>query len=68
MSTVKVRIAVAVDSEGQWSAYGDDCETPEAAMRHAEARVIDDRRTFWLTAELPIPEAKEVAANVEGGK
>lgn len=66
MKTVKVRIAVAVDDKGNWSAFGNSYSThlemgslAKAPIRYVEAQV------HWLTAELPVPEPAEVAATVE---
>lgn len=67
MATVRVRIAVAVDVQGDWNSCGwkggDDkeamkicCETLEAG----EAR-------YWLEADLPIPEHATIHADVMSG-
>ena len=64
MATVKVRIAVAVDPDGDWNSCGwkdgDDkdkmgmcCDT----LGSGEAR-------YWLEAELPIPEIAKIQAVV----
>lgn len=52
MKTVKVRIAVAVDE-----AHGYAIDT-----------LIPGEARYWLTAELPVPEAQEIAATVEEAK
>lgn len=48
--TVKVRIAVAVDSDGGWRAS-------ETAIEPLEA---GDAKHYWMTAEIPIPERPEI--------
>lgn len=65
MKTVKVRIAVAVDPKGYWKAIGwPDLKDDEAAGYAAK---LCDRGEVvsFVTAELPIPEAVEVAEQVE---
>ena len=69
--TVKVRVAVAVDSEGWWSARGWlvpghlSRDGAEESMRYVvEASVGPDSVVHWLTADLPIPEPAEVEATV----
>lgn len=58
MKTVKVRIAVAVDPSGQWTAAG----WPN--MEHVDMCAVDDlgpgESYFWVEAELPIPEITTV--------
>ena len=63
--TVKVRVAVAVDAAGEWSAWGakwaDDYDMVDEAALH----VRPGRKIYWLTADLPLPTEPEVAASVE---
>lgn len=66
--TVKVRIAVAVDSEGRWSAWGHWEHTDiSAAIKCFEPGDI----VHLVIAELPIPPKielvfpKEIAADVD---
>ncbi len=64
--TVRVRIAVAVDCEGQWSAFGiwreDDKGTKDNVF-------IDDlepgEHYHWVEATLPVP-VREHTQTVEG--
>lgn len=51
MKTVKVRIAVAVDVDGDWHLGFAENEARELLSGAA--------RVYWLTAELPVPEAKQ---------
>lgn len=65
--TVKVRIAVAVNAEGDWSACG--WPNPSAAgdmMGMALDSLDADGAVseFWITAELPVPETCDVAGAV----
>ncbi len=72
MSTVKVRIAVAVNSKGEWAACGSDLGRPETdAMRAREgvgnyASAPKDAIVHFVTAELPIPTPTEVPGEVDG--
>ena len=64
MKTVKVRIAVAVDPDGKWSAYG--CPgADETDMDIAVDAVAPGEARYWVTAELPIPAEIDVAGAVE---
>lgn len=65
MKTVKVRIAVAVDSDGDWSASGWKGARDYHAMGTAVDGVGDNASRYWITAELPIPEAPTIAGSVE---
>ena len=67
MKTVKVRIAVAVDPEGDWDARGESGQQDVRTLR-ALAYNSNLDRVYWLTAELPVPEAQEIAATVEEAK
>jgi hypothetical protein len=67
--TVKVRIAVAVDPEGNWNSCGWSDAPSDKSMTDIAADMVGDGEAhFWLTAELPIPvvrEVGEVEAKVE---
>ena len=62
--TVTVRIAVAVDPSGDWNAYGGGGMKDKDAMEFATEVFADGETRFWLTAELPVPVAVDVAATV----
>ena len=66
--TVKVRIAVAVDPSGNWESCGWRGSSDEEAMDVAVESVGTSEARYLVTAELPIPEAVEVAGKVEGGR
>ena len=56
--TVRVKVAVAIDDEGSWSAYGDDGLTgPEAA---SEARDFNKSESviYFIEASIPMPVSK----------
>jgi hypothetical protein len=58
-STIRIRIAVAVDSGGEWNACGwggrDQPYDPES-MTMARRTVGSDAAQYWVEAEVPIPE------------
>lgn len=67
--TVRVRVAVAVDREGNWYARGWNKPTggdPEAAMHSLSSGKPGPLTLAWIWADLPIPEPAEVEAQVEG--
>ena len=61
--TVTVRIAVAVDPSGDWSASG--WKDAKDAMGCAVESIGVGEARYWVTAELPIPQAPEVEGKVE---
>ena len=63
--TVKVRIAVAVDSEGNWSACGWNDAAEDMLLNPVLDTLGPVSMWRWITAELPIPEPLEVAGEVE---
>jgi hypothetical protein len=67
--TVKVRIAIAVDREGKWAAYGfsrtDGSPANEEAWEIVLDIVDDGEARYWVTAELPVPEDADVVGSVE---
>lgn len=63
--TVRVRIAVAVDQESDWNATGWSGADDDAAMGDAVDTVGSGEARYWVTVDLPIPQAVEVAGNVE---
>jgi hypothetical protein len=59
--TIRVRIAVAVDSGGEWNANGwGGLEQPYEpdAMSMARECVGSDAAQYWIEAELPIPRSR----------
>ncbi len=68
MKTVKVRVAVAVDTDGKWAASGWGTLVSlnkEQAMDIAVEGVEPGEARYWLEAELTIPEHTTIQATVE---
>lgn len=66
-NTVKVRIAVAVDENGDWAAFGTSADSDSNMMCTAREDAPGSREwesLFWLEAELPIPEIQTIQAKV----
>lgn len=63
--TVKVRIFVAVDPLGHWASVGWSELTDATAKMEVESERLDDPAFHWITAEVPIPEATDIAGVVE---
>lgn len=69
MRTVKVRIACAVNSRGEYHAQGwAGAEGEEAKDAIWDALEPDPggEVVHWITAEVPVPEAVELAGTLEG--
>ena len=66
--TVRVRIAVAVDEYGDWSAYGSNYHDDEWASQEAvdNIREVPIRSVYFVEADLPIPVAETVQGKVTG--
>lgn len=66
MATVKVRIAVAVAPNGEWNAMGwSSGEASDSEKMSLCIETIDPGEArYWLEAELDVPEAPTVQANV----
>jgi hypothetical protein len=59
---VTVKIAVAVDPDGNWDSYGwhkSEQDKPEHAMELA-ADGCEDCATYWIEAELDVPPRRMV--------
>jgi len=65
MKTVKVRIAVAVDPEGEVSAAALSPGKPWNDADYILDHLAPGEARYIFTAELPVPEAQEIAATVE---
>jgi len=68
--TVKVRIAVAVDPEGAWSAIGwRGCRYDSVRDVLGESSMLDaldpGEQYCWVTAEVPVPAVLDIAGVVE---
>lgn len=66
--TQRVRIAVAIDHKGKWIAYGDSRLADKERPIQVLDCMVDDLESgeafYWVTAELPVPEACEVEGEV----
>jgi len=57
MKTVKVKIAVSVDSNGDWSAAGWSGGTDPSEFHSYTIDALEPGENgYWLEAELPVPE------------
>lgn len=56
MKTVKVRIAVAVDPEGEWNSCGWSKSDDKDCRSIAIEGVAPGEVLYWLEADLPLPE------------
>jgi len=70
--TIKIRIAVAIDAEGNWSAAGwnggRDAEKMEAAV-DGGSDLSGTHQQYFLTIDVPLPKPIELsAAAVETGE
>jgi hypothetical protein len=64
MKTVKIRVAVSVDPGGDWSASGCKGMKDQDAIEFSRETIGDQERTYWLTAEVEVPETLEVPTSV----
>lgn len=65
---IKVKIAVVVDEQGNWSAAGWNCgKTSDDPLQIARDGMpgTGEERGYWVTAELDVPQIAEVPGCVE---
>lgn len=72
MRTKKIRIAVGIDSEGEWTSYGwgyPNRVLPDERLIKWVNNEVPDAKCYIITTELPIPdpphEVEEIEAEVE---
>lgn len=66
--TVRVRVAVAVNGDGDWYAAGQKGQDDFTISGDCASSLIGPvTGVFWLEADLPIPEAKTIEAEVKDG-
>lgn len=68
MKTVTVRIPVAVFGDGDWgvSSGSSTDDSDELLVNLKSEWGPHDRAIHWITAEVPVPEPREVRGRVEG--
>jgi hypothetical protein len=71
--TVRVRIAVVVGSNGKWVAGGptdDPSIYKDFIDNNVDGRSVypEYDATYWVTAELPVPDGIEVEGEVEDAR
>lgn len=62
VNTVEVRIAVSVDADGHWVAYGCCQDNDREAQKFTVATMSPGQTTHFVIATLPIPHCVEIAA------
>lgn len=63
--TVRVKIAVGVDAEACWRAYG-GTYSPEGVSEHmAQLAVHSPCKVSWVYANVPLPEVSEIEGEVK---
>jgi hypothetical protein len=62
--TVKVRIAVSVDSKGDWSSAGWSGSSSHDFHSYTCDSLEPGENRYWLEAELEVPETKTITAQV----
>jgi hypothetical protein len=62
--TVKVRIAVSVDCNGDWSSAGWSSSSSEDFHSYTFDSLKPGENRYWLEAELEVPETKTITAQV----
>ena len=76
-NTIPVRIAVALDASGNWSAIGWSDKQAMADDKPVEKQAVEDLLkdggydegpvgVVWVTANVPLPQEAEVHGEVEG--
>ena len=70
MKVIKVRIAVVVDDAGDWNSVGwsGSASSSEQMSLAGEPMERQALAEYWVTAELPVPEAIEVVGQVDTTK
>jgi hypothetical protein len=63
--TVRVRIAVAVNAKGEWDACG--CSSMSDEDMANEVLCEDSAGVVFVTADVPVPEPREVEGEVSDG-
>lgn len=61
---VRVKVAVAVDCDGDWSAFGGKGVIDTTAIDYAREGVSDLAKIYWLEAELEAPSTEIILAEV----
>ena len=67
MKTIKIKIAVAIDASGKWSASGWGVENKpckDVPMDIAVEGVKEGGRRYWVEAEIEVPEELTIQGEV----
>ena len=64
--TIRVRIAVGIDRDGEWEAYGTNDRTDAQTLQNAG---FDSwaSTVVWVEADVPLPEPVTVEGTVDDG-
>lgn len=65
-TTVRVRVCVAIDHNGEWSAFGRSCDEDKEAQDSVYIEDLADGEHYhWIEATVPVP-MREHAQIIEG--
>lgn len=64
MKTQKVRIALAINTEGDWYAWGAYTHDDESALDEVSGQLNDYTTLHWIEAEVPIPSPMVIEGKV----
>lgn len=64
MKTVRVRIAVAVNSDGEWYAKSGSKYEEEVMAMDAMDSINNPSITYFVEADIPVPEAQVIEGRV----
>lgn len=56
MTTIRVRIALAIDSDGDWAAYGVRGYADESMLEEAGYSVCEPQTLHWIECDVPVPD------------
>ena len=66
--TLPVRIAVAIGASGKWDAYGEGRYDDHTLCEEALGQIMEAHQACYIvTADVPVPEVREVAGEIEPG-
>ena len=67
--TVRVRIAVAVNDVGEWTARGWlDADDEDAAFAARVSHAEPSSQIVWVEADIPLPRPQTIPGEVVGGQ
>ena len=64
MTKLKIRIALAINADGEWRAFGEIDYTQDEMLDRAKIGVSHPLAIHWIEADVPLPQPQTIKGKI----